>query len=181
MTTNKAKTKQVKADTGKHLKADQPAGLVTRAKAAEVLGVQPNRINKWVADGAPVAMRGSRGHSAYYDLAALKAWRDDRGRPEQDEGLSLGEARARRETAMAIKYERENLVRAGQLVERAQVASEGQAVLASLKAKLLAVPRLSVMRGIVPREKEPDLHALVVETLRELARWTVGADTEAVA
>lgn len=161
------------------LKSDQPDGLVTRAQAAAELGVEPNRINKWVADGAPVAVRGSRGHSAYYDLAALKAWVADRGRPDQDEGLTLGAARARLATAQAQKYERENLVRSGQLVERAQVAAEGQAVLASLKAKLLSVPRLAVIRGIVPREKEHDLHVLVVETLRELARWKAAEDQEA--
>lgn len=172
-----AKSKSVPTRPEK-LKADQPDGLVTRAQAATALGVAPNRINKWVADGAPVAMVGSRGHSAYYDLSALRAWVADRGRPDQDEGLTLGAARARMATAQAIKFERENLVRSGELVERAQVAAEGQAVLASLKAKLLSVPRLAVIRGIVPREKEHDLHVLVVETLRELARWKVGGEEQ---
>lgn len=157
-------------------KADQPKGLITRAQAAKELRVEPNRINKWAADGAPVAVRGSRGHSAYYDLDALKKWLSDRGRPKQDEGLSLGEARARQATAMAKKYERENRVREGQLLERATVVSEGQVVLSALKAKLLNLPRAAVLRGAVPREKEAAIRELVVEALRELARWSVGAE-----
>ena len=162
-----------------HLKADQPAGLVTRAQAAEKLGVAPNRINKWVADGAPVAIPGARGHSAYYDLEALRAWLAERGRPKQDESVSLGAARARLAVAQALKWERENLVRSGDLVERAQVVSEGQSVLSALRAKLLAVSRLAVMRGVVTRDKEAGLHSLVVDALRELARWNVGASTDA--
>lgn len=163
------------APAAEKLKSDQPSGLVTRAQAAAALGVQPNRINKWAADGAPVAVRGSRGHSAYYDLDALRAWLSERGRPQQDENLSLGAARTRLALAQAQKYERDNLVRAGQLVERAQVVAEGQTVLAALRAKLLAVSRLAVMRGVVTRENEAGLHSIVVDALRELARWNVGA------
>ena len=161
---------------GRGLKAGQPAGLVTRAEAAAALGVEPNRINKWAADGAPIAKRGSRGHSAYYDLDALRAWRDARQPPNRDPGLSLGAARARAAEAQAVKWERENELRAGQLLERAAVVAEGQAILAALKSRLLSLPRQAVMRGVIQRETEPALHALVVEALRELRRWTVGGE-----
>lgn len=156
------------------MSAEQPDGLLTRAQVASELGVQPNRITKWVADGAPVARRGARGHSAYYDLESMRAWVEGRRSADPDETVSLTAAKTRQALAQAEKYERENLVRAGQLIEREQVVAEGQAVLASLKAKLLAVPRLSVMRAIVPREKEHELHSLIVDTLRELVRWKVG-------
>jgi len=161
---------------GRRLKVGQPAGLVTRAAAAAELAVEPNRINKWVADGAPVAKRGSRGHSAYYDLEALRAWRDARQPPDRDPGLSLGAARARAAEAQAVKWERENALRANQLLERSAVVAEGQSVLAALKARLLSLPRQAVMRGVISRETEPALHALVVEALRELRRWTVGGE-----
>lgn len=161
------------------LKSDQPDGLVTRAQAAAALGVEPNRINKWASDGAPVAVRGSRGHSAYYDLEALRKWLAERGRPQQNDAVSLGAARARLAVAQALKWERENLVRSGELVERTQVVSEGQTVLAALRAKLLAVSRLAVMRGVVTRDNEAGLHSLIVDALRELARWNVGSDATA--
>lgn len=153
------------------------SGLVTRAEAARQLGVAPARINRWAADGAPVAVPGSRGHSAMYDLEALRAWKDGR-KHGPDTGISLGAARARLADAQAQKWERENLVRAGQLIERSEAIREGQTVLAALKARLLSLPRQGVLRGIVPRENEPALRALVTETLRELARWRTIQDAE---
>jgi phage terminase Nu1 subunit (DNA packaging protein) len=143
---------------------------VTRAEAARELDVAPNRINKWAADGAPVAMPGRRGHSAMYDLEALRAWVRGKGdRP--DANLSLGAARARLADAQAQKWERENLVRAGQLVERTAAVAEGRAHITAAKARLLSTPHQAVMRGIVARENESALYALVVEALEELGRW----------
>lgn len=155
------------------LKADQPAGLVTRAVLAAALGVSPNRINKWVADGCPVAVKGVRGHSAYYDLDAVKGWVNARARPNGDEAISLAAAKARQATAQAVRYETENLVRAGELLERSKVVEEGRAVLSALKAKLLALPSQAVMHGVIAREGETGLKALVIEALRELARWNL--------
>ena len=160
-------------------KKDQPEGLVTRAQLAAELDVQPNRINKWAADGMPIAVRGSRGHSAYYDPVAVRKWRAARERPDQDENKSLGASRARLATAQALKWERENRKRAGELLERAEVVDAGQAVLSALKAKLLGLPRVAVLRGIVPQEKEPALREIVVEALRELSRWNVGSEADA--
>lgn len=153
---------------------------MTRADAAAALGVEPNRINKWAADGAPVAVRGARGHAAYYDLDALRAWRESRGRDATtgEAGLSLGAARARLAEAQAQKWERENAVRAGELVAREQAVREGQTVVRALQARLLALPRQAVMRGVIPRENERALRALIVETLRELARWKTVEDAE---
>ena len=154
-------------------KADQPEGVVTRAVLAAALGVQSNRINKWAADGMPVAVPGTRGHSAYYAIDPVKKWLSSRARPDGTEAMSLGAARARLATAQAEQKETENLVRAGQLLERTKVAEEGRAVLSALKAKILSLPRQAFMRGIIARDKEPQLHALVVEALRELARWSI--------
>lgn len=159
--------------------AKKARGPVTRAAAAAALGVAPARINRWVEDGAPVAERGSRGHSAMYDLERLREWVKGRGRPESGgAALSLGAARARLADAQAKKWERENLVRAGQLVEREVVIREGQVMVKSLQARLLALPRQVVLLGIIPPEKEPALRAQVLETLRELATWKCLGDTK---
>lgn len=159
---------RLKGRAGKAAKA-QPK-LVTRASAAAALGVAPNRINRWVADGAPVAVRGRRGCSAMYDLDALRAWKAGKS-AGPDVNLSLAEERAKLAKAQRDKYELEYKVRTGQLVERGLAVAEGQAVMAALKARLLSLPRQCVMRGLVPREAEPGVRALVLETLRELVRW----------
>lgn len=149
---------------------------MTRAEAARALRVAPTRINRWAADGAPVAVPGRRGHSAMYDLEALRAWKEARGAAGPDAAISLGAARARLAEAQAVKWEVANRVRAGQLVERTVAVLEGQAVLTALRARLLSLPRQGVMRGVIPRESEPALRALVVEALRELARWKLDDD-----
>lgn len=149
--------------------------LLNRQDLAQALHVAPGRITKWVADGAPVAKPGARGHHALYELEAVRKWVEDRHK-SPDANLSLADARRRLATAQATKVERENAVRAGHLVERAVVVAEGQNVLASLKARLLALPRQAVLRGVVAREVEPALSTLVSEALRELARWDVGGE-----
>jgi len=162
------------------LPEEPQTGLVTRAEAAAALGVAPARINRWVQDGAPVAVRGSRGHSAMYDLEALKAWRDARARPDQpDVGLSLGEARARLAKAQAEKWEHENLRRMGELVDREHVVYEGRTAIAAAKTKLLQVPRQCVLRGVA-REAEVVIRQCIVEALRELGRWKSIDDAERV-
>jgi phage terminase Nu1 subunit (DNA packaging protein) len=105
-----------------------------------------------------------------YDLDALQEWREAK-QPGANADITLGAARARLAEAQAVKWERENLVRSGQLIERTAAVAEGQAVLAALKARLLSLPRQAVIRGMIQRESEPALRALVVDALRELARW----------
>jgi len=152
-------------------------GLVTRAAAAAAMGVEPNRINKWSSDGAPVAIRGSRGRSSWYDLEALKAWRDSKAE-NNALVMSVSEQKTRLVSAQAEKQERENLVRAGQLISKAEAVAEGQKVLAALRARLMKVPTTCVNRGL-PREQEALVRAVMVEALRELAAWKLVAEEKA--
>lgn len=144
--------------------------FVTRAVAAQALGVSPNRINKWVAQGAPVAVPGRAFHAAKYDVQKLQEWREAQG-PEQDESISLGRSRARLAEAQAIRVERENMVASGLLLDRDEVIAKGIGHITAAKAQLLQLPRLMVMRGLIPKEREPAVRALVVEALRALAQW----------
>ncbi len=156
-----------------------PAGLVTRAEAAARLGVAPARINRWAEDGAPVAVRGSRGHSAMYDLAALRLWKDRRQHGPED-ALSLAAERAKLARVQREKWEIDVRLRTGELVERNAAVAEGRSHIAAAKARLLSIPRQAVMRGIIPREQEPAIRTLILEALRELGRWKTLEDAEAV-
>lgn len=158
-------------------KGPDPAGLVTRAEAAARLGVAPARINRWAEDGAPVAVRGARGRSAMYDLAALRAWKQGRAHGPE-EALSLAAERAKLARAQREKWETFNRIRSGQLVERSAAVTEGRSHIAAAKARLLSTPRQAVMRGIITRENEPALRALILEALRELGRWRTVQDSD---
>lgn len=45
--------------------------LVTRAEAAQAIGVAPEQLTRWAADGMP---RVGKGHAARYDVDACRAW-----------------------------------------------------------------------------------------------------------
>lgn len=144
---------------------------VTRAEAAEALGVPPNRINQWVSDGAPVLHRGGqRGQPSTYDVEALRAWHEARQQDNAD-ALSLEEERAKLARAQRLKIEREGRVRVGELLERTNVEAESEALLTALRTRFLQVPRQLAQAGQITREQEPAVTAAVHEALRELATW----------
>jgi phage terminase Nu1 subunit (DNA packaging protein) len=165
--------------------SDEPRarGLVTRAEAAAALGVTPSRINRWTAQGAPCAIRGRKGHSAWYDVEAIRAWHAARSEASLgaaatagESNLELSQERAKLAHAQRLKLELDRAVRLGELLPAEAVVSQGQAVLGSLKARLMGLPRQAVHRGLIDRSQEAGVKALVLETLRELARWHVGEE-----
>lgn len=152
--------------------------LVTRSEAAAVFGVVPSRINRWAAEGAPVARHGRPGHGALYDLEALRGWRAARQEAPEG-GLSLSDERAKLARAQREKTEMANALTAGFLVEREAVVAEGRAHVTAAKARILAVSRLAVLQGIIPPEREGALRRLLLEALAELAAWKTLEDVQA--
>lgn len=146
-----------------------------RKEAAAALGVTPQRINRWVADGAPVALRGRRGHPHQYDVAALKAWRAARDHQWAVDGLSLEQERARFVKAQRVRAERLNRIQAGELIEVAAVRAEYAHIATIVKARLRAVPD-SVADQVIaaavagPAAVKSLLLARIDDALRELAR-----------
>jgi phage terminase Nu1 subunit (DNA packaging protein) len=151
-------------------KAGKTDGLVRRGAAAERFGVEPSRINRWVADGAPVARKGRPGHAALYDLQALERWRRDR-KAHAEAGLSLEEERAKLAEAQRQKIELELQVRRGELVEGRQAEQEGKAFVRASMTRLLQVPRHATQVGLISREREPELRRLITEACREMSGW----------
>lgn len=173
------KTAKPKAQKAAKAQPAIAAGLVTRAQAAAALGVEPARINKWTSDGAPVAVRGSRGRSSFYKLEDLRAWRDSRAENNLlVQGLS--EQKTRVQSAMADRLERENQVRAGLLIPVAEASARGQRHILAAKSQLLKVSRECVNQGLPPEYKAL-VHGQIVEALRELAQWHPEAPAEAKA
>ena len=151
-------------------------GLVTRAEAARQLDVAPARINKWAQDGAPVAVAGARGHSAMYRVEELRAWLQARAERPGD-AIALGQEKAKLTRAQTHKVEMENALRERRLIDRGAAVSEGQKVLASVRARLIHAARQCVLRGL-PRSHEALVKAVIMEALLELSGWTTVQDAE---
>ena len=155
---------------------DKHTGAATgRKEAAAALGVTPQRINRWVADGAPVARRGRRGHPHQYDVEALKAWRAARDPQRAVDGLSLEQERARFVKAQRVRAERLNRIQAGELMEVSAVREEFAAIATNVKARLRAIPSAvaPALAAAAPNGTAA-VQALLLEriddALRELAR-----------
>jgi hypothetical protein len=105
-----------------------------------------------------------------YDVEALREWRAAR-LSGADDTFGLAEERAKLARVQREKIEMDLAVRTGDLVAREDVIAQGRAVVGAVKARLLSLPRQAVLRGVILREHEPALKALVFEALREMARW----------
>jgi hypothetical protein len=150
-------------------KATKLPKLVTRAELAATLKLSPAAVSKAVERGAPVAESSGPGKPALYDVAAFRAWLESRAKPSRVADLAT-------ERAKLARVQREHLklklrVARGDLLPRAVVVAEGQGVLQAVKSRILSVPRQAVITGVIPREAELGLHALLKEALRELVKW----------
>jgi phage terminase Nu1 subunit (DNA packaging protein) len=157
--------------------------LVTRPQVALCLGVHAITISKWEAhDGLPVEQRGGPGKPTKYALPKVIAWALARERAKYAvaDGPSLDADRARLARAQAERNELYNAERRGALIVREQAIREGRVVVGAVRARLLALPRQCVQRGLVPTSREADVRALILEALTELAQWRL-AEAERVA
>lgn len=146
--------------------------LLTRREIAGALGVHAMTVVKWLDRGLPCAERGSKGRPSRFDLAAVKRWRaDQEARVRDGKVLDLVHERARLAKAQREKTEMQNRLMAGRLISREDAEGEWEAHARAAKARLLRIPRESVLRGIVPAEHEEVVLGLVAEALRELDRW----------
>lgn len=156
-----------------------PRGLLTRQQLATRWGVVALRISKWQDDGLPVARRGGRGRPSFYDPVACDAWKTAREAQQRANGgaLSLAEERARQSRAQTRLTELAIRKREGELLEVGDVAMAWAAIVAAVKAKVLAIPSAVAERLVTVAQTggaaaaEALLRDQVLEALRELATW----------
>ena len=78
-------------------------------------------------------------------------------------------ARSRYYAAKATETEMRNRVRAGELIEADEAVERWGRVAQSIRDAVLALPGVVVERGLVARDREVELTALVEHCLRHLA------------
>ncbi len=158
----------------------KPAKFVTRQALAVEFGVTAGTITRWERDGCPVAKKTARGRPSMFAVWAVREWRDAVDTLESGPGkLSLEYERAKVAHAQAEKIERENLVRAGELVEREAVVLEGQSYTKAWATKVRAFPRRLVQAGLIAATHEAAVADVCRDLLTDIAAWRVLPDVTA--
>lgn len=137
----------------------QPPSQVTRAGLGHILGIHPESVSRLVAQGMPVASGGGKGRPIAFDLAACVQWYLAR----------RGSARDDYYRAQTQKVHMENKVRAGELVEAAAVKVRWGQMVTAFREAMLNLTAVAVQRGVVTREHEDRLQALVDDALHRVA------------
>jgi hypothetical protein len=128
----------------------------------------------------PCKTKGGRGRESEYDAVdCLDWWRSQQGKNAKEA------AQARSYESHAELNELKIAEKRGELVAAEKVILEGQTFVKAWTAKIRALPRQLVQAGVIPREREADVAAMLRALLVEVSAWRTSADaaraTEAVA
>lgn len=150
---------------------------VHRPEARQLLGgIAERTFATLEAEGVVVASkRGRGGRPSVYDVTAIvPAYlaHATAQRPSNDR-----DARARKDLAQAMLNELRLAKERRDLLPRQQVILQGQSYTKAWTARLRSLPRRMVQAGLITREAEPEVTALIREVLTEIASWQTLADT----
>ncbi len=149
--------------------------IVGRQLLAQAIAVNPDTLSHWAAEGMPVLITGGHGKKSYYDLVECIAFRMARlGKNAKEQ------AQTRYFTAQAEQAELKLKKERGLLVDRDTVVRDGRAFAKGLSTKLRSLPRRMVQVGLIPRDQEPGIVALIRDVLTEISGWKTGQDAERI-
>ena len=142
-------------------------------ETAELLGISQQALWKAVKErNCPVLAPRKKGEKeTFYYWPQVLAWRIEDVKDDPDE-LSLDRERARLAKNQADKYEIEVREMRGQLIRRQVVLDTWQALIGSMRSKLLAVPTKAAAQIVEPTrlaEATAVVRAFVNEALAEIA------------
>ena len=146
--------------------------VLTRPELAELLDVHENTIGKWQAQGMPVLRRGRGGAPSDYNFAVAFRWAREAGKftvAASSHGVS---ARDRKELAQAVESEQRIAIKARTLIAVADVEKTWGAIVAAVRAKLLALPTSlsDRLHRAAITDGAPGVEALLEESVHEALR-----------
>ena len=132
--------------------------LVSKKAAAEFFGVSVQALDGWFTAGCPVAKRDQNDRIELLDLRVMTQWRIDRA----GDGGELDRERTRLTKAQADKTELEVAELKAKLVRMELVVPHWQAMVAAMRAKLLAIPA-----KVAPQVAGPDSLSRTQELIQD--------------
>lgn len=150
----------------------------TTQDIAELFDVDTSTIHAWVKDGCPCDPSTSKRQSHKFNAGEVVKWMQDnnrtgkKGRPSTPEGDELQAAKLRKEIAMAEKYERENAVAAGKLIDAATEQARDVQKITAIRNRLcgLGASLAGVLEGKSGAERQSLIDDSIQEILAEFAR-----------
>jgi phage terminase Nu1 subunit (DNA packaging protein) len=122
--------------------------------------------------------RGRGGRASRYAVAStVQAYLAHATRPPS--GTDESSARARRDLSQARLGELKLAREQGELVPRDEVVAEAKSAVMAIRTRFVQLPRQMGQAGIITREQEIAVTALVNEALRELSEWRWAKDEKA--
>lgn len=160
------------------MRGSRKGRIVSRAELADIFGVTPPTVDRWVSQGCPVAKEGGRGRAYEFNTADVREWRDQviRDDARSTEQASKSEL-LRRELAAKTELAELKLAKEKQLVApvkdmlRAMTLANAK-VRASLRTLSDRIPRMIVgdtdearIKAVLKSEIDQALKSLATATL----------------
>ncbi len=150
-----------------------PWRRVDRLQLAKLLGVHPDTVSDYTRHGMPVVSKGGAGKKSEYDAVECAAWwRSQQGRDSKDA------AQTRAYNAQADLNELKLRIQRGELLPRDEVIVAGQNYTKAWTSKIRALPSQMVQAGVIAREQEQRVAALLHSLLQEISRWRTAPKVE---
>lgn len=114
----------------------------TTQEIADLFDVSTSTLSKWIKRGCPVDLAATRKQSHKFDAAEVAAWMKsngvtgDMGRPPEPLSDELKELKIRKELALVLRYERENAVEDGKLIDAVTEQSRDIAKIMAVRNRL---------------------------------------------
>ena len=147
----------------------QRGKIVNRAELAAIHGVSLPTVDTWRNAGCPVEREGGKGATYQYNTKAVIEWRLQQARADKRAGGTAGtldEAKLRKETANAELAEIELAEKRAQVVPIDHVAKQFGKVLATVKARMLAIPTKAAPEAHIAKSEE-EARALIEDFIRD--------------
>jgi len=171
--TPKKKAPKKKAPAKKQAKKKAPSKRspreghrVDRLELAVLIGVHPDTVSDYTRNGMPVITRGGAGRKSVYDAVECLAWWRDQYRQDKKDA-----AQTRAYDAQAELNELKLATQKSDLIPLDQVIEAGQNYTKAWTAKIRALPRQMVQAGLIPREREAGVTAMLHALLLEISSW----------
>lgn len=112
-------------------------------QVSEIFEVSEVSVRRWAIAGCPCR---TKNHRRFFDPIEIQTWlRENRktcqpGRPAKEIDPQLADLEYRKQTALCEKFERENKVARGELINRADEESRDVKAIVALRNKLCGMP-----------------------------------------